>query len=506
MTEHGSKPEVVTKPGGSGEPEREWKVAELLGQVIEQRYELEELLVEGGMGAVFAGKQLRLGRRVAIKIVHPRLADNPEVIARFEREVEANARLDHPNIVAALDCGTTENGSAYLVMQLAEGRTLSAALNSDGALPWRRACELGLEIAEALTAAHEVGVIHRDVKPSNVVLVPDEEGVEHARLLDFGIARFVTLGEEPPDTKLTKKGEAVGTVGYMAPEQALSQSTDTRADLYSLGVVLFEMLTGEALFDPQRLTITSYVASQLNDVAPSLADVMTPPLPPKDVIDLVAQLLVSQRDERPREAQDVRDRLRRILTAAPEQPSPPSAVERALAALDRARTTLLGLPPPKLALLSAGAGALAIVGLFGCVGLGLWLTSDEPEPPPMPVASGEAPAPKPTPTRPRAPIEAPMSAELAVLLNSDDWRARREAARTIWEHEPRDELDPFTINVASLEMVADCEARARVVERLGELEDTRALEPLRRHRRDRCRRGFAEAIESAERQIRRANP
>ncbi|HBQ16657.1 MAG TPA: hypothetical protein DEF51_37825, partial [Myxococcales bacterium] len=135
--------------------------ADWIGRVIEDRYRIEELLAEGGMGAVFEATHLRMDRRVALKIVHPDHMDNAVVVQRFQREVKAHGRLDHPNVVAALDCGTTKGGEAYLVTQLARGENLADVLEV-GALGWRRACELGAEIADALYAAHQAGVVHRD--------------------------------------------------------------------------------------------------------------------------------------------------------------------------------------------------------------------------------------------------------------------------------------------------------------------------------------------------------
>ena len=486
--------------------------ADWIGRVIEDRYRIEELLAEGGMGAVFEATHLRMDRRVALKIVHPDHMDNAVVVQRFQREVKAHGRLDHPNVVAALDCGTTKGGEAYLVTQLARGENLADVLEV-GALGWRRACELGAEIADALYAAHQAGVVHRDLKPSNVILVPDDDGVEHARLIDFGIARF--LEEEEPRAaaaatggakSLTEVGTAVGTVGYMAPEQGLGQPVDSRTDLYSLGVLLFEMVTGQPLFDRRTLTMTTYITRQLTEEAPALGDLVEG-VPPA-LGDLVQQLLAGKRAERLGDAREARERLRELaawvepestdaVTEETEAVAPP-AVESAAPAPEPRRAPAPRRAEPLLERVRARPWGFAVgVTVLALVGI-VWLAvgGDEPAGKP-PKAEHVAPAVEP-------PAIAPMQAELALLLAEEvDWRARREAARAIWDFTPREALDPLTLNLARLQLVADCDARRRTIRDLAELGDPRALEPLARHRRnrrDRCR--LQDEFMRAERELR----
>jgi hypothetical protein len=224
------------------------------GALVLGRYRLGARLGSGGFGTVFAARDERLDRLVAVKVV-PAPGVMPE---RSRREALAAARLDHPGIVAVFDAGE-EAGERFLISELVRGRTL-AALERDGALSDRDVLRVGLSLADALTHAHARGVIHRDVKPQNVI-VPDEPGRAAAKLLDFGIAHLA--GDEP----LTRTGDVVGTLAYMAPEQAAGERVDERADLYSLALVLYEALAGS---NPVRMPSPAATARRVGTVLPPL--------------------------------------------------------------------------------------------------------------------------------------------------------------------------------------------------------------------------------------------
>jgi eukaryotic-like serine/threonine-protein kinase len=218
------------------------------------RYRLGRRLGSGGFGTVFAARDERLDRAVAVKVM-PVHGPVPE---RAQREALAAARLDHPGVVAVFDAGV-EAGERFLVSELVRGRTL-AALEHDGALSDRDVVRVGLSLADALGHAHIRGVIHRDVKPQNVI-VPDEPGRAAAKLLDFGVAHLA--GDEP----LTRTGDVVGTLAYMAPEQAAGERVDERADLYSLALVLYEALAGT---NPVRMPSPAATARRVGTVLPPL--------------------------------------------------------------------------------------------------------------------------------------------------------------------------------------------------------------------------------------------
>jgi eukaryotic-like serine/threonine-protein kinase len=231
------------------------------GEVVADRYELEELLGRGGMSNVFRARDRLLERRVALKILHERYAADQEFLERFRREARAVARLSHPNIVTVIDRGEGADGRQFIVFEYLPGRTLKDLVVETGPLPVARALELAIEIASGLAFAHQHGLVHRDVKPQNVLLNGDGQ----AKVTDFGIARSLDV-----EHTMTQAGTVLGTSIYIAPEQARGQAVDAQSDVYSLGVVLFELLTGDVPFRGE-----SFVAVALQHVhepAPSVLE------------------------------------------------------------------------------------------------------------------------------------------------------------------------------------------------------------------------------------------
>ncbi|MCG8455022.1 MAG: serine/threonine protein kinase, partial [Holophagales bacterium] len=201
-------------------------------------YRIERELGRGGMGTVYAAEDQNLGRRVAIKLISASLGDDPSLVDRFRKEAKALARLQHPNVVLVHSFFRHED-RWLLVMEMVEGEQLDDHLKRSGALPWPRVADLGIALLDGLQHAHEQGVVHRDVKTSNCLLTP-EGGI---KIMDFGIALVEGEG------RLTRRGHVVGTPHYIAPEQVSGRPADPRTDLYSLGVVLYEMVTGRVPFE-----------------------------------------------------------------------------------------------------------------------------------------------------------------------------------------------------------------------------------------------------------------
>jgi len=217
-----------------------------IGDVIAGRYQIAAPLGSGAMGTVYRARHLRLPRNVAIKILHADYINSPKLLRRFEREALLAARLNHHNVVPVIDFGETDDGVHYIVMELADGPTLGDVMSEVGVMPVPRVIELVKQLCSGLDHAHNHGLVHRDFKPDNVIIerVGDEE---RARIIDFGIS---TLREEPPDgEKLTTVGLVLGTPHYMAPEHVSGQPIDHRIDLFALGIVVYEMLTGRLPFD-----------------------------------------------------------------------------------------------------------------------------------------------------------------------------------------------------------------------------------------------------------------
>ena len=221
-------------------------------RTIDNRYRLDQLLGRGGMGAVYEAWDMRLSRIVAVKILTGAMFGNPEALRRFEREARSAARIQHPHIVTVYDYGTLDTEGAYLVMELARGETLGARLRRDGRLAPPVAANLFAQILSGLAAAHEAGVIHRDLKPENILLSTDADNQTTARILDFGLAKLThTDSDVNASTQITAPGTIMGTYGYMSPEQLTGGEVDERSDLFSLGVMVVEAITGGRPFGGQ---------------------------------------------------------------------------------------------------------------------------------------------------------------------------------------------------------------------------------------------------------------
>lgn len=227
-------------------------------RVIEGKYRLDSLLGKGGMGAVYLAHDLRLNRSVAVKVILAHLFGDPAALRRFEREARTAAALRHPNLVAVYDFGRTGAGGAYLVMEVVRGRSLRAELRQRGRLDGPTAALWFDQICEGVKAAHAAGIVHRDLKPENVVICRDEGSLPLIKVLDFGLAKSSLEDEQT----ITRPGMVMGTVGYMAPEQAMGREAVAGSDIFSLGVMLVEAVTGEVPF-PRR-NFSEYVVAVRN--------------------------------------------------------------------------------------------------------------------------------------------------------------------------------------------------------------------------------------------------
>ena len=218
----------------------------LIGFVLAERYVIESLIGEGGMGRVYRARHIRMSRRFAIKVLFGDLAADGKARSRFSREAESSSRLSHPNVVSVVDFGETDEGLLYLVMEHIEGEELHRIVSKQAPFSTARALNLLRQLARGLGHAHDRGLVHRDFKTENVLITVDGED-EHARIVDFGIA---VIGEmTQPEQRLTTEGMVLGTPAYMSPEQSTGEEIDHRADLFSLGVMLYEMLSGKLPFD-----------------------------------------------------------------------------------------------------------------------------------------------------------------------------------------------------------------------------------------------------------------
>ncbi len=214
------------------------------GELIEGKYKVVRLIGEGGMGAVYEGENLRLRRRVAIKVMHGELTTDRDLVSRFEREAQAAAKVDSAHIVDVLDLGDLPNGDRFMVMEFLEGESLLARLQEHGRLPPREVASIAVQLLSGLTHVHRAGIFHRDLKPANVFLTRDVEGSELVKILDFGACKMATARVRGEQTAI---GHLLGTLPYMAPETVEQGSTiyDERSDLYSVGVLVYRSVTGQ---------------------------------------------------------------------------------------------------------------------------------------------------------------------------------------------------------------------------------------------------------------------
>ena len=261
----------------------------LLGQILAEKYRIEERLKEGGMGTVYRGTHVLMDKTVAVKVLRPSLAADERIVARFSREARAASRISHPHAISVTDFGEAENGVVFLVMEYLSGRTLKEIIRQEGPMPLPRTVEILRQVGGALDAAHGEGVVHRDLKSDNIMLL-SSSGTDYAKVLDFGIAKIKEPeGEYNPG--LTAPDLVIGTPQYMSPEQCSQSPVDARSDIYSLGVILYEMLVGHVPFTGG--SPTEIMLQHLQQPAPSVLDERG------DVPEAVGRVIAHALEKRP---------------------------------------------------------------------------------------------------------------------------------------------------------------------------------------------------------------
>ncbi len=268
----------------------------ILGSVIADRYHITKKLGEGGMGAVYLGEHVKMGRKSAIKVITKSMSSDAEAIARFNREAANAAQINHPNVCGIYDFGETSEGLIYLAMEFIEGEALTALLEREGALSPKRAGSILRQAAEALQAAHDLGIVHRDLKPDNIMIARDRDGSDLVKVVDFGIAKAMGGDSEQ---KVTKTGLVVGTPEYMSPEQLSGDQLNGKSDTYSLGLVFFRMLTGILPF--QAESSQEIMIKRLTDDPIRLVDALPNtnfPAPLQAAIDRALQRMPADRYEK----------------------------------------------------------------------------------------------------------------------------------------------------------------------------------------------------------------
>lgn len=264
---------------------------------MDGRYRITGVLGSGGMGCVFLGEHVAIRRPLAIKLLHPEVEGIDGISERFQREAFAIGRVDHPNCVNVSDFGQLSDGTLYMVLELLDGVPLFDLLKKERRLDWRRALRISRHVLSALAYAHEAGIVHRDVKPENIILVNESGDPDFAKILDFGIAKlFDDAHTEAGVTGLTQVGVTIGTPTYIAPEQAFGQPIDARADLYALSVTLFEMIAGVPPFEAE--TVIALLTMHATAEVPRFCDVVPGLRVPPEVEDMIRRGLEKKADDR----------------------------------------------------------------------------------------------------------------------------------------------------------------------------------------------------------------
>jgi hypothetical protein len=288
----------------------------LIGRTLNHRYLVEDKVGEGGFGAVFRGKQIATGREVALKILHPHNVSDETIVARFRREAEACSKLRDPHTVTTYDFDETPDGILYLAMELLRGRSLHQLQKAEGVIPHARVLRILDQVAASLTEAHANGIVHRDMKPENV-FIETRNGDDHVKVLDFGIAKVMSDDRQVP--ALTAVGQTLGTLEFMSPEQLRGQSLDGRSDIYALGMMAYEMLTGTLPFKSVKSPI-DIINFHMKQAAPAPSQLNDKVAIPKAVDDIIVKMVAKDREARFADATALREEIAKTQRALDRRP------------------------------------------------------------------------------------------------------------------------------------------------------------------------------------------
>src|SRR3954452_23660107 len=284
-------------------------------EILGGQFLVLEKIGTGGMGSVYKASQPAMNRMVAIKILHPKLANRKDLTSRFRREARAMSQLSHPNTVKVFVYGELEeDGSLYIVMEMLEGKNLNQAVRKDGPIPTERAIPILIQVCGALQEAHELGIVHRDLKPENIFLCKQGGMVDYPKVLDFGLAKVTERQMQPGSIILTQEGMVFGTPEFMSPEQAQGKTLDARSDIYSLAVILYEVLTGKLPFSAR--TPMEYIQKHVMEPAIPLNERVPERKFPKGLEDALGRALKKQPDNRYQTAGEFGEALRQFGGAA----------------------------------------------------------------------------------------------------------------------------------------------------------------------------------------------
>lgn len=311
----------------------------IVGTTLNGRFVIESKIGEGGFGAVYRGVQKGTNRVVAIKLLHPEMTRDPNVVERFRREGNVLCRLKDAHTVTTFDFDQTPDGTLFMAMELLEGHSLHDVFASEAPIDWRRMLKIISEMCSSLGEAHEMGVVHRDLKPENVHLEKRSGNDEFVKILDFGIAKMLRGdGSGSSSPQLTAMGQTLGTLEYMSPEQLMGRSLDGRSDVYAMGVLAHELITGQLPF-PDAIGPALLITSQLKNTPPVMSSIQPDKGIPPDVDALVLKMLGKTVDDRFENVGALRKECLRILKG--------HALQRAVSGTSRVGPGVQPPPPPQ---------------------------------------------------------------------------------------------------------------------------------------------------------------
>jgi serine/threonine protein kinase len=294
--------------------------------ILDGQFQILQKVGSGGMGAVYKALQPSMNRMVGIKILHPKLANRKDLVSRFRREARAMSHLTHPNTVKVFLYGELDDGSLYIVMEFLEGKNLNQTVRADGAFPWERALPILIQACGALDEAHKMGIVHRDLKPENVFLCQQGGMKDYPKVLDFGLAKVTEREMRPGSIILTQEGMVFGTPEFMSPEQAQGKVLTAGSDIYSLAVILYEVLTTKLPFEAK--TAMDYIQAHVTAKPIPIHERTGKTFPPL-LWPVIARALMKEPEERYASAADFATAMQAVLAGATEIPAsltPPAPV------------------------------------------------------------------------------------------------------------------------------------------------------------------------------------
>jgi eukaryotic-like serine/threonine-protein kinase len=419
-----TQPERLQVIEGEGQDQAAMSDDPLVGQTIDGRYQVEKVLGEGGMGLVYKARHTVLGKPLALKVLRPDVSKDDEIITRFRQEAQSASSIGNEHIIDISDFGTLPDGSTYFVMEFLDGIDLTGAIEQETPMRPARVVHIGKQMCRALASAHDIGIVHRDLKPDNIFLVRRGGDSDFVKVLDFGIAK---VGGNA--SKLTRAGQVFGTPHYMSPEQCSGSGVDHRTDIYAIGIILYEMATGQVPFDADNLM--GILTKHLYEEAVPPRQVV--PDMPEGLETVILKCVAKNADQRYQTMAEVMadlDQLSAGLAPYATRPEPTGRMAMGMGATQAMQAAAVGSGRSRMMAIAGGAGALVLLAVVAVVAMS---SGGEPEELEADAAAALAAEAAEEAARKVAEAEALRAAaeEMAAQANAEESGARDSAKVTI---------------------------------------------------------------------------